>query len=84
MAKITFNNKDKNGAAPLNQFRDVDANEIKASVNAAYDQIDLKVATANYSMTDIPDGTDFRKVKVYTTLPGPETLTTGALIAIDA
>ena len=84
MAKIAYGDKDKNGVAPFDQFRDIDANEVKTSVNAAYDEIDLKVAIANYSMTDIPDGTDFRKVKVYTTLPDANTLTTGALIAIDA
>ena len=83
MAKITYNNKDKNGAAPLNQFRDVDANEIKTSVNAAYDAIDAKVETTDFNMTEIADGTDFRKVRVYTTAPDVATLTTGSLIAID-
>lgn len=43
MGKITYSDKDKNGVTPLNQFRDVDANEIKTVVNANDDAVALKV-----------------------------------------
>ena len=42
-----------------------------------------KVGTANFTMTNISDGTNYRKIEVYITEPLPNTLTTGALIAID-
>ena len=37
MAKITYTDKDKTGVSPVNKWRDTDANEVKASVNALYD-----------------------------------------------
>ena len=39
MAKITFADKDKTASvtSAAKQWRDVDANEVKASVNALYD-----------------------------------------------
>jgi hypothetical protein len=36
MAAITYTTKNKAGAAPANQWRDTDANEVKTSVNALY------------------------------------------------
>jgi len=36
MAAITYTTKNKAGSAPANQWRDVDANEVKTSVNALY------------------------------------------------
>jgi hypothetical protein len=36
MAAITYTTKNKAGAAPANQWRDADANEVKTSVNALY------------------------------------------------
>lgn len=38
MSKITYVNKDKIGGAPVDLWRDSDANEVKTSVNALYDE----------------------------------------------
>jgi hypothetical protein len=45
---ITFADKDKLGSAPLNKFRDIDANEIKAVVNDHYGWL----VTHNTQLTD--------------------------------
>ena len=47
MAKITYTDKDKDGSAPVNQWRDIDANEVKTSVNAAYDELGNKLESSD-------------------------------------
>ena len=60
MAKITFADKDKTASvtSAAKQWRDVDANEVKASVNALYDTIDVVplvyAALLTQSGTDAP------------------------------
>lgn len=41
MAKIAYTDKSKTGTGAVKQWRDVDANEVKASVNALYDVVPL-------------------------------------------
>ena len=56
MAKITYTDKDKDGSAPVNQWRDLDANEVKTSVNAAYDEL-ARIDTTDY--LELPDAEEF-------------------------
>ena len=46
MSKITFTEKDKTGVTPVNKWRDVDANEVKESVNELYDVNSIGVFAA--------------------------------------
>lgn len=50
MTKVVFLDKNKNGVNPLNIFRDSDANELKASINAAYDKM-VKSYISAYDFT---------------------------------
>ena len=59
MAKIIFVNKDKTGNSPVNKWRDADANEAKASINAIYDMMNTGAfaaltaqATTNITASD--------------------------------
>jgi hypothetical protein len=54
MSKITFTDKNKELTTPVNRFRDSDANEIKASVNALYDRLPVKMWFGRITQT----GTD--------------------------
>ena len=46
MAKVTFTDKDKTGVSPINKWRDIDANEVKAAVNELYDMLNIGVFAA--------------------------------------
>ena len=54
MASITYTNKDKNGADPVNKWRDVDANEVKTVVNSKQDQ--LAYTPENVASKDVSGG----------------------------
>lgn len=51
MAKIAYTDKSKTGTGAVKQWRDVDANEVKASVNALYDQFIVDQYTARDNVT---------------------------------
>lgn len=51
MAKIAYTDKSKTGTGEVKQWRDVDANEVKASINALYDQFIEDQYTARDSVT---------------------------------
>lgn len=61
MAKITYTDKSKSGVTPVNKWRDVDANEVKASVNAIYDLLSCGVyaALTGESTTTVSDTAEY-------------------------
>ena len=66
MAAITYTDKNKAGAAPLNQWRDTDANEVKASVNKIYTVNNIGV----FAHLVTPAGTSVTEAGVYVPIEG--------------
>lgn len=77
MAKITYTDKDKTGIVPINKWRDSDANEVKASVNAIYDKLSYGV----FASLDIPAGTTITTAGTYYPIAG--TFTNNPTVGFD-
>lgn len=66
MAEITYADKNKAGSAPANQWLDVDANEVKASVNHVYDVNTIGV----FAHLVTPAGTSIAEAETYVPIEG--------------
>ena len=68
---ITYENKDKFGAPPLNEWRDVDANEVKAAVNMLASRT-YRVFETMPDLEDLTDGEVAFVVSGGVTPPDPD------------